>query len=362
MNNKKKTVVVGMSGGVDSSVTALLLKNNYNVIGVSLQVFDYSEFQNCELKGVCCSPEDVYDARNVALKLDIPFYVLNYRERFKKIVIDNFISEYLSGRTPNPCVICNEYIKFGEMLNFAISVGADYVATGHYAIIEAQEKQRILKKGKDRLKDQSYFLYRLSQEQLKKILFPLGELTKEEVKMIAKDNKLNVYQKRESHEICFVPDNNYSNFISNNISEDMSGKIVSTNGKILGRHQGFYKFTIGQRRGLNISHDKPLYVVDINAGKKEVIVGEESELYSQEFITEQNNIIFHSIPLENIGGIKVRIRYMSQDEDCKIEVIGKDRLLIRTKNKLRAITSGQSAVFYLNDIVVGGGIIKEVIR
>ncbi len=351
-----------MSGGVDSSVAALLLKKEFNVIGLSLQVFDYSPFQDCELKGVCCSPEDVYDARGVAARLNIPFYVLNYRERFQKIVIDYFIKEYLNGRTPNPCVICNEYIKFGEMLNFALSVGADYVATGHYAINELYDSQRVLKKGRDRQKDQSYFLYRLSLRQLEKILFPLGDFTKEDVKKIAKENGLNVYQKRESHEICFVPDNNYSNFIEKNIKEDMGGRIVKTNGKILGRHKGFFKYTIGQRRGLNISSDRPLYVIDINAKIKEVIVGEERELYSNEFITENNNIIFNTTPIEDIKGLKVRIRYMAKDEECYVIKIDENRLLVRTVNKIRAVTPGQSAVFYLDDIVVGGGVIKEVIK
>ncbi len=362
MADNRKTVVVGMSGGVDSSVAALLLKKDFNVIGVSLQVFDYSSFQDCDLKGVCCSPEDVYDARKVAERLDIPFYVLNYREKFYNLVIKNFISEYLSGRTPNPCIICNEKIKFGEMLNFAKSVGADFVATGHYAINETNGISNILKMGKDRHKDQSYFLYRLSQNQLKNILFPIGNLTKEKVREIARENNLEVYRKRESHEICFVPDNNYSELIAKNSKGEMDGRIIRSDGKILGRHNGFYKYTIGQRRGLNISADKPLYVVSINPSMREVIVGYESELYSTSFITEHNNIIYANIDIEKIQNLKVKIRYLSEAQDCIVISSDKKRLIVKTSVPLRSVTPGQSAVFYLNDIVVGGGIITEILK
>jgi len=362
LSGKKKTVIVGMSGGVDSSVAALILKKDYNVIGVSLQVFDYSPYQDCDLKGVCCSPEDVYDARKVADSLNIPFYVLNYRDRFKKAVIDDFLSEYIKGRTPNPCVICNEKIKFGEMLNFASSVGADYVATGHYAIIEKYGSEYILKKGIDTKKDQSYFLYRLNQERLSKILFPLGKMKKEDVKKIARDNDLKVHDKRESHEICFVPNNDYPSFIEENIKGDFGGRVVDTNGRILGRHKGIFKYTIGQRRGLNISSDRPLYVVDIDAERREIIVGDNADLYHTEFITESNNLINKEMLFEKDIPIKVKIRYMSDEIECRLNRIDEDRLLVKTNRPIRAITRGQSAVFYNGDIVLGGGIIKEILR
>lgn len=357
----KKTVIVGMSGGVDSSVAALLLKKDYNVIGISLQVFDYSEFNDCELKGVCCSPEDIYDARSVASKLSIPFYVLNYKEKFKKAIIENFIWEYINGRTPNPCVLCNELIKFGEMLNFALSIGADYVATGHYAKIESSGSQKLLKIAKDRNKDQSYFLYRLRQRQLDRILFPLGNLTKEEVRKIAKENQLQIYRKRESHEICFVPDRDYAKFIAKNINQDLSGKIIKSDGKILGRHNGYYKFTIGQRRGLNITSDRPLYVKKIDAYKKEVIVGYEDELYSSKFTIKDYNFIYNIQEPDKVNGLMVKIRYLSKPYECKIQILNNDTILVNTLNPIRAITPGQSAVFYLDDIVVGGGTISEVI-
>ncbi|MCX7958970.1 MAG: tRNA 2-thiouridine(34) synthase MnmA [Deltaproteobacteria bacterium] len=362
MAERKKTVVVGMSGGVDSSVAALLLKADYNVIGVSLQVFDYSEFQECELQGVCCSPEDVYDARQIASKLSIPFYVLNYREKFRKTIIDNFISEYLSGKTPNPCVICNEMIKFGEMLCFALSVGADFVATGHYVITEDLGSERVLKMGIDRQKDQSYFLYRLSQQQLKRSIFPVGRLTKDKVREIARQNGLDVHSKRESHEICFIPDNNYPEFISKNIREDLSGKIVRTDGRILGRHRGFFRYTIGQRRGLNISSDKPLYVTGIDPYKKEVIVGYENELYADTFIIRQNNFIYQSCQIDKMAGLKVKVRYHSEPQECSARYSDDGSVIVKTSKAIRAITPGQSAVIYQEDIVVGGGIISEVIH
>jgi tRNA-specific 2-thiouridylase len=358
----KNTVIVGMSGGVDSSVAALLLRKEYNVIGISLQVFDYSPYQDCDLKGVCCSPEDVYDARQVADQLNIPFYVLNYRDRFQKTVIDNFLSEYIKGRTPNPCVICNEKIKFGEMLKFAHSVGADYIATGHYAIIEKSNSSYMLKKGVDRKKDQSYFLYRLKPEILKNILFPLGYMTKEEVKRIAKESGLRVHNKRESHEICFVPNNDYTSFIEKNINEDFSGRIVDIDGKTLGRHRGIFKYTIGQRRGLNISSTRPLYVIDINPDRKEVIVGDESELFHSEFTVESTNLISPHILLEKGIEIRVKIRYMSEEVNCEVNILNEDMLYIKTSKPIRAITRGQSAVLYHKDIVIGGGIIKEIVK
>jgi tRNA-specific 2-thiouridylase len=247
------------------------------------------------------------------------------------------------------------------MLNFAISVGADYVATGHYAINEYQNNRRLLKMARDRKKDQSYFLYRLTHNQLNRIIFPLGNITKEEVKNIAKEYELDVYRKRESHEICFIPDGDYASFIEKNIKEDMSGRIVRSDGKVLGRHRGFFHYTIGQRRGLKISDKNPIYVVKINPQDKDVIVGYENELYASKFVTRENNFILDVNEIENLEGLKVKIRYLSDLQDCKIKIDRGDKVYVNTSVPLRAITPGQSAVFYLDDIVVGGGIIDEVI-
>ncbi len=351
-----------MSGGVDSSVAAYLLKKQgYDVIGVTMQIWEATDNN-----GTCCSLTAVEDARKVASKLDIPHYVFNFKQSFDKKVIQYFISEYLQGKTPNPCIACNKHIKFDELLNRAIKMDIDYVSTGHYARIEKVKKQNkkryILKKAKDKTKDQSYVLYNLTQEQLARSIFPLGNLTKKKVRKIAKKIGLGVSEKPDSQEICFVEDNDYPKFIQEQTKKEFEkGDIVDLEGNILGQHGGIHKYTVGQRKGIKTMSNKPLYVVRIDTQRNEVVVGEEEDIYTRELIAEDLNWI----SIEKLEGelkAKAKIRYRSEDADCTISKIeeknsGIGKVLVRFDKKQRAITPGQSVVFYKKDVVLGGGII-----
>jgi len=354
----KKKVLIAMSGGVDSSVSAALLKEQgYEVIGATMQIWQNDGME--ERENGCCSLTAVGDARRVADKLGIPYYVLNFKDIFKEKVIDYFVREYTAGRTPNPCIICNREVKFEALLDKAISMGIDYIATGHYAQVEYKDGRYLLKKSKSKTKDQTYALYNLTQSQLSRTLFPVGIYeTKEEVRDIATKYGFSVAKKPDSQEICFIEDNNYGKFISENIDSDMlPGNFVDTKGNILGKHKGIYYYTIGQRKGLGIPSNKPLYVIDIDLEKNEVVIGDDSETFSNRLTARDLNWI--SIDrLDKEMKVNAKIRYGSKEAPASIKPIGDDRVEVVFDTPQRAITPGQSVVFYNDDIVVGGGVIE----
>jgi tRNA-uridine 2-sulfurtransferase len=349
-----------MSGGVDSSVTAALLKEQgYDVIGISMQVWDYSRFTavDGEKFGACCSLDDIHDARRVAEQLEIPFYVVNFEEEFQRLVIDDFIAEYHRGRTPNPCVRCNQRIKFDLLMKKARDLGADFLATGHYARLEERGGRIRMLKGMDEKKDQSYFLFTLTQEQLRATLFPLGGMTKQEVRGLATRFGLRVAEKGESQEICFVPDDDYVRFLEEaGGKETLSGDIVDRNGNVLGRHEGTYRYTVGQRKGLGVAHSHPLYVLGVDAGRREVIVGARDELEAEGLIATEVNWIAPEpdSPIE----ATCKIRYRQKQVDCTIVPIAGGCVEVRFARREKAVTPGQAVVFYDGDEVLGGGWIE----
>lgn len=350
-----------MSGGVDSSVAAYLLKEQgYDVIGVTMQIWqEDKEYE--EREGGCCSLSAVDDARRVADKIGIPFYVLNFRDSFKRNVIDYFIDEYMEGKTPNPCIACNKYLKFNELLKKAQGIGADYIATGHYAKIEEHNGRYILVKSDDDKKDQTYALYNMTQDQLAHTLMPCGEYTKDRIREIAKEIGLDVHNKKDSEEICFIPDNNHGGYIS----EAMPGKVkegnfVDKEGNILGKHKGIVYYTIGQRKGLGLAMGRPVFVTDINPLTNEVVVGSEEDIFKTDLVCKDVNFIaFDNLdkPLE----LKAKIRYSARPAEATISPLENGKVKVSFKEKQRAITKGQSVVFYLDDLVVGGGVIENLI-
>ncbi|NFP90943.1 tRNA 2-thiouridine(34) synthase MnmA [Clostridium sporogenes] len=355
----KKKVLVGMSGGVDSSVAAYLLKEQgYEVIGVTMQIWqDDEEF--IEKEGGCCSLSAVADARRVANKIGIPFYVMNFKDAFKRNVIDYFVDEYMEGRTPNPCIACNKFIKFSSFLDKAMDMGIDYVATGHYAIIEKQKDRYIIRKSEDDKKDQTYALYNLTQFQLERTLMPCGQYKKSQIREIAKDIGLRVHNKKDSEEICFIPDNDHGRYIKNRFPNKVrEGNFVDKQGNVLGKHKGIVYYTIGQRKGLGIAFGKPMYVVDINPFKNEVVLGSIEDLLNTELVAKDINYIpFDTLkePME----VEAKIRYSQNPSKAIITPIDDGRVRVNFHEKQRAITKGQSVVFYKDDLLIGGGIIEK---
>jgi len=355
MNPNKKRVLLGMSGGVDSSVAGYLLREQgYDVIGVTMKVWPQDCISRAEDK--CCGPQAVADARAVAYSLGIPHYVVDEADQFERTVIDYFTSEYQSGRTPNPCVMCNEKLKFGNLWGKAEALGCDYMATGHYAIIEHQEDRAVLRKGADQRKDQSYFLFSLRQPQLRRALTPLGAMRKPEIRKIAHSLGLKVADKIDSQEICFVPGNDYKAFLRSHLGENefQRGEIYDVDGNFVGEHDGIELFTIGQRKGLPGGSARPRYVVDLDAETNRVIVGDAGDLVCDEFEIDRTNWIARDIPNEDVN-VTVKIRYSHPGTPATVTPLEDHRAWIRLHEPQRAVTPGQAAVIYNGDVVVGGG-------
>lgn len=362
-----------MSGGVDSSSAAALLKEQgHELVGFTMQLWNQRRHISVDENGDplpsrCCSLDDVYDARRVAEALGMPFYVLNLEKDFEESVVNPFIESYLNGETPIPCVACNSRLKFASLDRMAISLGCDKVATGHYARVEYDEAENRYKlfRGKNHWKDQTYFLWELTQDQLSRAYFPLGEMLKEEVRDIARDANLYVAEKQESQEICFVPDGNYSGFIDRflaheNRSDEMptGGDIVNTKGEKIGEHTGIHRYTIGQRRGLGIAHEKPLYVVQIERARNQIIAGEKEELDSYEFTAKGVNWVAFDTPTTEVRA-NVKVRYRHEPAPATIHALENNRARIVFDQPQAAITPGQATVFYDREETIGGGWIEK---
>lgn len=357
---EKKKVVVGMSGGVDSSVAAYLLKEQgYDVIGITMQVWqEDNDFS--EREGGCCSLSAVEDARRVAQKLDIPFYVFNFRKSFKEKVIDYFVQEYIDGKTPNPCIACNKYLKFDELLMKARGIGAEYVATGHYAKIEEKGGRHLLIRADDDKKDQTYALYNFTQDQLSHTLMPCGDYTKDKIREIAKEIGLAVHNKKDSEEICFIHDNDHGRYIKEARPKEVKpGNFVDEKGNIVGKHKGIVYYTIGQRKGLGLALGKPVFVIDINPRTNEVVIGAEDKIFKTDLIAKDTNFI----PFEKLEGemeVQAKVRYAAKPAKAKIYPLKDGKVKVSFEDKQRAITKGQSVVFYDGNVVVGGGVIESL--
>jgi tRNA-uridine 2-sulfurtransferase len=388
-----QTIAVAMSGGVDSStVAAMLCAEGYNVVGLTMQLWNQRRLAGREgmpeqVQGRCCSIDDVYDARRVAEDLGIPYYVVNHEERFERDVVRPFINEYISGRTPIPCSLCNNHLKFDQLLITARQIGADLLATGHYARCEfSSERNRwLLRRAADPAKDQTYFLFGLTQEQLSRTLFPLGNMNKPQVRELAREHHLALAEKPDSQEICFVPGGDYKRFIDAYLAEqgeqlpDTSGELVTTEGRVLGHHEGVHNFTVGQRKGLGVATGSPLYVININGAEGKVTVGGNDDLLARTLIARDLNWIAIDDLREELArvaqppsavahdpktGLRIsaKIRHRHEPAPATIENAPNGEVRVIFDEPQRAITPGQAVVFYDGDLVVGGGWIAETVK